>query len=152
IAGVVDFTVYLKSDERPHSSEAWQPLDETMRAAFARLPYVAHVFTAREFEHGCPGAEDESVSALVCRTMFPGNGDYYFVPRVGDCAGGAHGASHGVPYRYDRTVPLLVRYAQGGEQGATLPRALFGSYYASLWYALTGERTSNAYGSVVGVR
>jgi hypothetical protein len=61
----------------------------------------------------------------------------------------SEGASHGAPYRYDRTVPLVVRH-EGGVGGLVQERALFGSCYASAWYALTGEVTRGPYGGVVG--
>jgi hypothetical protein len=45
-------------------------------------------------------------------------------------------------------VPLLVRYASG-TGGRVVEGAPFGSYYASAWYALTGESLAGPYGSPV---
>jgi arylsulfatase A-like enzyme len=62
----------------------------------------------------CPPPADQSVSALVCRSLRPdGPADLYLVvhrrsffdPRYAT----GHGTSHGSPYLYDRAVPLIVR-------------------------------------------
>jgi arylsulfatase A-like enzyme len=62
----------------------------------------------------CPPAADQSVDALVCRSLLPdGPADLYMVvhrrsffdPRYST----GHGTGHGSPYLYDRAVPLLVR-------------------------------------------
>jgi hypothetical protein len=120
---------------------------------------VAEVFALADFKEECPPANDESVRALVCRAnteqvsegFYDIPGDYYVVLKPGHYFGSADGAGHGEPYRYDRTVPLLVRYP-GGPRERVVDQAFFGSYYASLWYALTGEVTSGPYGTVVGAR
>jgi hypothetical protein len=64
--------------------------DRTLRAQFG----VTRVQDVRAEPSECPGLEDESIEALVCRTTVPdGNADLLLVPPSDD----------------DRAVPLIVR-------------------------------------------
>ena len=79
----------------------------------------------------CPPFADESVGALVCRSVAPAVRDrgaaYYVVLAPGSFFDPTvvvgKGTSHGSPYVYDRTVPLLVRapgrVAAGGVASTT---------------------------------
>ena len=114
------------------------------------------VFSLRDLEGSCsPGAEHagDALASLVCAstTGRPTDGDYYIVTKPGSFFTDApYVDSHGSPYLYDRTVPLLVRHAVGGKTGATEPETSFTSFKAALWYALTGDRPTGG-GHVVGI-
>ena len=99
----------------------------------------------------CPPRDD--VISRVCastlcdpRTRRSVWGDLYIVPKPGSFfSSDPYKVSHGTPYRYDRTVPLIVKYAAGID---TTPGACvsgdsgqFDSFYASLWLALTGTES-----------
>ncbi len=153
---VADSVVYLAPEAA--AGLARSRLDTLVRTELMAMTIggrkpVADVFAIQEFKTPCPSPADEGIPALVCRTVSD-RGDYYIVPRPGAFFWGKanappEGASHGTPYRYDRTVPLLVRYPHGpGDQ--VVPTALFGSYYASAWYALTGETGAGPYGTAIG--
>jgi hypothetical protein len=63
---------------------------------------------------------------------------YYIVPTPGSFfTGPPDVTSHGTPYRYDRTVPLIV-------YGVSTPKdATFRAFYSSLWEALTGPQSAH---------
>jgi hypothetical protein len=156
---IVDSLVYLSPGALALPAKQRRALDEAIHGELVAMDAsgerpVADVMMTAAFTGACPPASDESLPALVCRTTSD-RGDAFVVPRPGafywDKPGAHEGASHGTPYDYDRTVPLLVRYP-GGVGGRVVDRALFGSYYASAWYALTGELIEGPYGSVVGLR
>ena len=80
----------------------------------ASHPEVIRVFDVRGLPAVCPPEIDESIDALVCRSVAPGRwGDVYFVLRRGSFVDPSlvvgKGTSHGSPWAQDRLVPLLVR-------------------------------------------
>lgn len=154
IARMIDHSVYLTEAARALPPNEKSRLDRVVREAGRSIPGVADVVPMSEIPARCPPPADESMRALLCRAVVAGVGDYYVVPQPGSffwgSPGASSGVSHGSPYRYDRTVPLFVRYAYGGAAGRVVDRATFGSYYASAWYALTGEAVDGPYGGVVG--
>ncbi|HRG99544.1 MAG TPA: hypothetical protein PLR99_25025, partial [Polyangiaceae bacterium] len=76
------------------------------------------------------------VDALVCASWSPGAGDVYVVPKVGAFFDPLQvvgkGMSHGSPYAYDRTVPLLVRAPGRVARGAIVDEAPFEAFRAAL--------------------
>jgi hypothetical protein len=114
VAGVAEPFVYLTAKGRalPPAQRA-----ALMRGAETLLhdKYgVAQVIDVRSAPVSCPPEADESLVALICRSIRRDQpGDFYVVAKPGtffdpDLAIGK-GTSHGSPYLYDRTVPLLVR-------------------------------------------
>lgn len=156
---IIDSRIIFTDRARAFPADKQKLLDQRLRVVARQDLGVADVFAIRELPEECPPPSDESLRALVCRanTEVLGQGgldipgDYYVVLKPGRYFGSTDGAGHGAPYHYDRDVPLLVRYP-GGPRERIVEHATFGSYYASLWYALTGEVTSGPYGSVVGAR
>jgi len=155
IGAVVEALVYLTPRARRATREVRGRIDAVVRREAAAIPGLAAAVPIADLGGECPPPADETLGALVCRATARGVGDYYLVPAPGSffwwVAPGAtpEGTSHGSPYRYDRTVPLLVRYPRGA-RGAAVARAVFGSYYASVWYALTGEVVEGPFGGVIG--
>jgi hypothetical protein len=139
IAGVSDPYVYLAASLDPAARAS---LVQVLQAAAASHPGVARLVDVRALPRQCPGFADESIDALVCRSVDPGGpgGDLYVVPTKGsfftsDLAPGA-GSAHGSPYDFDRTVPLLVRapgrLAAGARVDASLEFASFARTAATL--------------------
>lgn len=159
ILPIIDSRIIFTDRVRALPPDQQKLLDQRLRVVARQDLGVADVFAIRELPEECPPANDETLRALVCRanTEVVGQGgldvpgDYYVVLKPGRYFGSTDGAGHGSPYRYDRDVPLIVRYP-GGPRERVVERAMFGSYYASAWYALTGEVTSGPYGSVIGAR
>jgi len=158
VRAIVESLVYLSPEARSLPADARHRLDDAVREELMAFEFdgahpVADVLAIPALGGVCPPPADESIPALVCRTTSSDRGDAYVVPRAGAFfwgkPGALEGASHGTPYRYDRTVPMLVRYP-AGPGGRVVERAPFGSYYASAWYALTGEPRAGPYGTVVG--
>jgi len=114
VAGVVDPFVYLTPRGRALPPDQRAALRRRIDALFVGTGEVAQVIDVRAAPEVCPPPSDESLPALTCRSVRPDQaGDFYIVPAPGfffdpELAIGA-GTSHGSPYLYDRTVPLLVR-------------------------------------------
>ena len=149
IERVMASRVYLTAAARRLPADRRRALDRAIVERARAEPGLADALPLAELAGDCGPAADEGVRALVCRATTEGAGDYYLVQAPGSFWGGREGSNHGTPYRYDRLVPLLVRYPRGAG-GRVVDRAVFGSYYASAWYALTGERVAGPYGEVVG--
>jgi hypothetical protein len=157
IQDIIDSRVILSDAARRLSATDRARLDALILGELRANPSIASAFPIAAFNGTCPPPSDESVAALVCRAVPPaGNGAFYDVPgdfyivfKPGHFWGAGEGGTHGAPYPYDRSVPLLTRYPNGAG-GQVVDRALFGSYYASLWYALSGETLTLPYGGVIG--
>jgi hypothetical protein len=113
IAGVVDPYVYLTDAARALDRRKRDLLDDAVGRALRSHPEVDHVTPTRALSSPCPPESDESVAALVCRSVPANAGDYYVVTSRGsffdaDVVVGK-GSSHGSPYLFDRSVPLLAR-------------------------------------------
>jgi predicted AlkP superfamily pyrophosphatase or phosphodiesterase len=114
VRGIIDPYVYLTPAARALPEPAATKLRATLAATILRHPEVARVIDTRTIPASCPPESDASIDALVCRSFVPGKaGDLYVVAKRGsffdpDVVVGK-GSSHGSPYLFDRTVPLLVR-------------------------------------------
>jgi hypothetical protein len=151
IARVVEGAVLLTPEARRLAPADRARLDAAVLAAAPRIPGIAAAYLVKP--PGCPPAGDDSIPALVCRATRPALADYDLVASPGSFLWGGRpeGVNHGTPYRYDRTVPLLVRHP-GAPGGRVLERSTFGDYAATVWFALTGEERPWPYGAPVGVR
>lgn len=137
---VVDSLVYLKEGRAPHPGA---------RAKLESLPGVAQVLEVCRLD---PSRSE--LERLIFNTVPACDGPkgdalipaYYLVQERGSFfADPPDVVGHGTPYPYDRMVPLLVNYAGKGKT-ATRAEATFRSFYASLWYALTGEASGETIG------
>jgi hypothetical protein len=133
ILGVSDPYVYLTAAGSALDPARRATLDAALRATTLRIPGVAAVYDVPKVPLACPGLADESIDALVCRSVAPAVRErgalLYVVLEPGSFFDPSivvgKGTSHGSPYLYDRTVPLLVRAPGRVEAGRVVPDATF---------------------------
>jgi arylsulfatase A-like enzyme len=134
ILGVVEPFVYFTDAAAALDAAQLSKLEAACVAALQTFA-ISHVFVTREMRTPCPPAGDESLGALVCRSLAPGAGQLYIVPRNGsffdpNLARG-HGINHGTPYLYDRTVPLFIRTAERAAAGTVQPTVVSPADFAA---------------------
>ena len=109
-------------------------LDAAVTAALLAQPEIDRVYPPRAPGSTCPPESDESIDALVCRSMSPRIQDALFiVTKQGSFVDTDYdlgkGMSHGGPYLFDRSVPLFVRGPGRVLPGVTLNDEIgFGAY------------------------
>jgi hypothetical protein len=143
VAGVIDPYVYLTPAARALPEPAATRLRATLTAALLRHPEVARVLDTRALPASCPADADESVDALVCRSFVPGKaGDLYVVAKRGSFFDPevvvGKGTSHGSPYLFDRTVPLLVRAPGEAQAGRVVDEPISFRAFARTLSTLLG--------------
>ena len=114
VLGVIDPYVYLTDSARGLGSIDLGRLKKALTAALLRHPEIDRVIDTATLPETCPLDADESIDALVCRAYVPKRaGDLYIVVKRGSFFDPnvvpGKGSSHGSPYLFDRSVPLLVR-------------------------------------------
>jgi arylsulfatase A-like enzyme len=145
VAGIVDPFVYLTPRGRALPADQRAALQQRFDALFAGTGEVAQVIDVRTAPEVCPPVSDESLPALTCRSIRRDQaGDFYIVPAPGtffdpELAVG-RGTSHGSPYPYDRTVPLLVRAPGRVPPGVTRGEPTSYAAFARTAAALLGIR------------
>jgi hypothetical protein len=142
VSGVADPYVYLSPAARALDEPRRRRLDDALTAFLRARTGVAAVFDARHPPARCPtGGED--LAALVCRSMpLKVPGELYVALEPGwffdpDVVVGK-GSSHGSAYRFDRTVPLVVRAPGRVAAGRSLDDELGPAAYARTAAALLG--------------
>ena len=124
IRGVVEPFAYFTPEAAALPPERRAALEQAAISALEQHPGVARVFASRSFAAACPPPADESLEALVCRSIPPGAGDLYIVSKPGSFFDPnlivGRGINHGSPYLYDRTVPVLLRAARTKRPGARI--------------------------------
>jgi hypothetical protein len=113
ITGVIDPYVYLTPAARALEPRKKTLLDDALSRQLKSHGEVDLVTPKPSLPAECPPEADESVAALVCRSVAPEAGDYYVVTSRGSFFDPnlvvGKGSSHGSPYLFDRAVPLLAR-------------------------------------------
>jgi hypothetical protein len=111
LAGYVDPYVHFSAAGRALPAARRAVLVAALTKAMLVEAGVARVFDVSLLPATCPSTED--IDALVCRSVSPGKGgDLYLVSKPGHFIVSKprpRGTTHGSPYLYDRSVPLLVR-------------------------------------------
>lgn len=118
VAGFVDPLAYLTARGRALSEGDREALRrrilDRLSERGSRSGEIVDVVDVRTAPETCPSSSDESLPALICRSIRRDQpGDFYLVPAPGtvfdpELAVG-RGTNHGSPYLYDRAVPLLIR-------------------------------------------
>jgi len=125
VDGVADpFVVYTK-EARALDPLQRKKLDDAVVARLRSTAGVADAFVVRAQPAVCPPREDDSVAALVCRSVDPdGPGDVYVVATAGSFFDPRYavgkGMNHGSPYLFDRSVPIVVRAPGRVEAGGVV--------------------------------
>lgn len=129
VEGLIDPYVYLSEAGRALPPVERARLMLALTKVLLAHPEVDRVFETRAFPEECPAEDDESVEALVCRAVVRDrSGELYILPRRGsffdaDVVVGK-GTSHGSPYLFDRSVPVVVRAPARAAAGRVIDRAL----------------------------
>ncbi len=116
------------------SADKRKKLDAVVTAALLAQPEIDRVYPPRKPGSTCPPESDESLDALVCRSMSPSIQDALFlVTKPGSFVDTDYdlgkGMSHGGPYLFDRSVPLFVRAPGRVLAGVALADPIgFGAY------------------------
>jgi Type I phosphodiesterase / nucleotide pyrophosphatase len=128
VRGVVEPFVYFTRRAQELAPARRDALEQACITALQEHPGVARVFSTRRFAADCPPVGDESLEALVCRSVTPDAGQLYVVSRPGSFFDPnlvpGRGINHGSPHLYDRTVPVLVRSGLGRGAGRVVPDVL----------------------------
>jgi Type I phosphodiesterase / nucleotide pyrophosphatase len=144
VVGFAEPLVYLAPRARDLDAPTRDRLVRAAAAALAPMG-VRAVVDAWRATQPCPPIGDESLDALVCRSIDPtGPGDLYLVVEPGaffdpGLVPGA-GTSHGSPYLYDRAVPLIVRAPSRVPPGAERRSPVAFTAFARTAAALLGIR------------
>jgi hypothetical protein len=135
VAGVSDPYVYLTPAARALDPARRAMLTETLKKTTLAFPGVAAFYDTGALPTVCPPFSDESIDALVCRSVSPRAADFYVVLQPGSFFDPSivvgKGTSHGSPYLYDRTVPLLARSPGRIAAGAQVTDATFDAFAAT---------------------
>lgn len=112
VRGVADPYVYLTEAAEALPAPRREVLQAALTARLREHPEVERVIDTRTVPAAC--AEGESAEALLCRAIPDRSGAaLYAQARAGSFFDPGYtpgrGTSHGSPYLFDRTVPMLVR-------------------------------------------
>jgi predicted AlkP superfamily pyrophosphatase or phosphodiesterase len=128
IRGVVEPFAYFTPAVAMLSPDKRETLEKAAISALEAHPGVARVFVSRSFAATCPADNDDSLPALVCRSLPEGSGDLYIVTKRGSFFDPnlvhGRGINHGTPYLYDRSVPLFLRSAAHERAGERMTQPL----------------------------
>jgi hypothetical protein len=122
VLGLAGPLLFLTPDSRSWPKEERASLLRAIKQVISKVPHVAEVIETSELPATCPPGSDESLVALVCRSVVPGSGDLYIVLKPGSFfdSGSGKGVNHSSPYLYDRSVPLFVMSADRRRAGKVL--------------------------------
>lgn len=114
VLGVAEPFVVLQPAARALPRDKLDRLVAAVTQALLATPGVARAIDVRTSPASCPAPGDESMDALVCRSIRGSQGgDVFVAPKPGAFFDAGHvpgdGANHGTAYLYDRAVPLVVR-------------------------------------------
>jgi hypothetical protein len=129
VDGVADPFVLYTAEARALDSARRSKLDEALLAKLRAMAGIESVYVVREQPSVCPAREDDSVAALVCRSVDPrGPGDLYIVTRAGSFFDPRYavgkGMNHGTPWLFDRSVPIVVRAPGRVEPGRVVDKPM----------------------------
>ncbi|NUP07169.1 MAG: hypothetical protein HOW73_14030 [Polyangiaceae bacterium] len=114
VLGYVEPFVVFRPATRALPKDKLDAAVAAVAQSIGALPTVARAVDVRANPATCPPAKDESLDALVCRSIHGGTGgDVFVVPKPGCFVDAEYvegdGVNHGTPYLFDRAVPIIVR-------------------------------------------
>lgn len=114
VLGISEPYIVLTDAGRALPPEPRARLKKALAEVMKAEPAIRDVFDTDALPETCPADTDESIAALVCRSVWKGRGgDLYVVPHAGSFFDVGYtpgeGANHGTPYLYDRSVPVIAR-------------------------------------------
>lgn len=135
VLGVTSPYVFYTDSAAKLPPDRRKALDDAMTRALLAHPGVDRVYPS--LGKPCPPESDESVDALVCRSLSESNPNALFVlVKKGSFFDTEYdvgkGQSHGGPYLFDRAVPLFVRAGGQGRVGVRSAPASYASYARTL--------------------
>jgi hypothetical protein len=141
IAGIADPYVYLTPQGRALEGDKRRALDEALTFALRSTPGVADVLDARHPPAHC--LANDTPASLVCRALPPSlPGELYVLTQPGWFFDPNYvvgkGTSHGTPYFYDRSVPLLARAPGRIARGRVIEKSVTPGAFARTAAALLG--------------
>jgi len=127
VSGFLPPYLWLTHEALSLPKQKLSSLLEAMRRRLERLEGIREVFDVSTLPAACPDARDDSIFALVCRSVVPGvSGQLYVVTTQGTFFGSdsqpPSGTNHGSPYLYDRSIPVLLRAPGRVTAGAVVSR------------------------------
>ncbi len=159
VRGMADPYVLMGDGVRGLAPEVASRVDAAIRRAAEAVPGVRKIVPVDGLPATCPPmenderlGEDARIDALVCRSVAPKSGahagGYYVVTKPGAffdarIVRGA-GTSHGSPYLYDRTVPMVVRAPGRVAAGARVTEATDFRAFARTLSSLLGVQAPAA--------
>ncbi len=114
IARFVDPYVYFTDEAKALPKDRADKLRACVTKELSAMPCVESVFDTAAISGPCPPNSDDSLKALVCRSIQPGKGGEYYVALKPGCFFDTgyvlgFGTSHGNAELADRSVPIIVR-------------------------------------------
>jgi hypothetical protein len=114
IKGASDPFIVLTDAARALEPKKRDKLTAAVQKAMEKVPGIARTIDVRKSPATCPPLSDESIDALVCRSIDGSTGgDVYLLTKPGVFIDSGYvigdGVNHGSPYLFDRAVPLIVR-------------------------------------------
>lgn len=114
IKGASDPFIVFTEAARSLKAEKRDKLTRAVEKALGKIPGVARTLDVRKSPASCPPLDDESLDALLCRSIDGSSGgDVYLLTKPGVFFDSGYvigdGVNHGSPYLFDRAVPLIVR-------------------------------------------
>ena len=111
IKGISDPLIFFTAAAHQLDSDKKKKLFDAVVAKLRSHPEIDRLVDGMNPPDSCPPENDESIDALVCRSIVPGVADIYVTEKPGHFfdAGYGYGAAHGSAYLYDRSVPMLAR-------------------------------------------
>jgi len=114
VANVVEPYLYWSETARHLTRPRFEGLRRGVVDALSKVTGVSRLFDVSTMPADCPPYQDESLEALVCRSVRKGvGGDYFIALSPGyffdTLYVPGYGTNHGNSAIYDRSVPVLVR-------------------------------------------
>jgi hypothetical protein len=141
ILGVASPYVFYTHSTAELPPDRRKKLDDAVTKALLAHPEIDRVYGPPT--SACPPESDESIDALACRSLWPANKDALFiVEKKGSFVDTDYdlgrGMSHGGPYLFDRSVPLVVRAPGRVAAGVVITEPVSFAAYTRALSALLG--------------